>query len=178
MSKLTDFYEDKVPYPNGTLLRKILGWEGKKLEHTHDYIQWLFPLSVQSRYNPNAPLLTLEDMLYMANNEQCQCNLIWSVDLMLDFYGGVMLNVDDERKYDVFNSRKYNTKAQTWQRPNNHNHLRLTRMMESLTQLGQPHAAVAIGRWLESIIRIYPYRFTQDTAVFWGKAITKAKVEI
>ena len=36
-------------------------------ESCHDYIQWMFPLAEESEYNPDAPVLTEEDIIFFQN---------------------------------------------------------------------------------------------------------------
>ena len=42
----------------GRSLSESLGQRHDWLEFTHDYIQWLFPLTEASAFNSNAPILT------------------------------------------------------------------------------------------------------------------------
>jgi hypothetical protein len=51
------FYTGTRPDDRGRFLREILRWPDYKLEQTHDYIQWLFPLAERSALNPEAPIL-------------------------------------------------------------------------------------------------------------------------
>ena len=48
-------------YDRGRYLHDILKWPDKRLESTHDYIQWLFPLPEVSGFNPEAPTLSRPD---------------------------------------------------------------------------------------------------------------------
>ena len=42
---LLRFYAGTGPDDRGRFLREIHQWPDDELEHTHDYIQWLFPLA-------------------------------------------------------------------------------------------------------------------------------------
>ena len=55
--RIVDFYRNKQPDSEGRFLNDILGWDDARLEYAHDYIQWLFPLTTPSQFNPDAPLL-------------------------------------------------------------------------------------------------------------------------
>lgn len=55
-----EFYDGTGRDHMGRRLDDILNKDDDWLESSHDYIQWLFPLYVASRYNPHAPLLTDE----------------------------------------------------------------------------------------------------------------------
>jgi hypothetical protein len=54
---LLRFYAGTGPDDRGRFLREIHQWPDDELEHTHDYIQWLFPLAERSGFNPEAPTL-------------------------------------------------------------------------------------------------------------------------
>ncbi|BAQ66397.1 opioid growth factor receptor [Geminocystis sp. NIES-3709] len=65
----------------------IWRWDFAKLECTHDYIQWLFPLNEASFYNPDAPILDSESINYFRKNQILRDNLKRSLLIMLRFYG-------------------------------------------------------------------------------------------
>jgi hypothetical protein len=50
------FYLNQRPDSQGRMIEDIWLWDSHRLEYTHDYIQWLFPLKQKSRFNPDAPL--------------------------------------------------------------------------------------------------------------------------
>jgi hypothetical protein len=56
-----------------------------------------------------------------------------------------------------------------WLHPNNHNHLRLTRIMDSLSALGLPEEARALRRCLVTDVYEGPGReqVTPRTYMFW-----------
>src|SRR5260370_19373303 len=62
MSRLVDFYRGEATDREGRFLRDLWAWGDDDLEAVHDFIQWLFPLPEPSRYNPDAPLLTDENI--------------------------------------------------------------------------------------------------------------------
>jgi len=49
---LLGFYAGTRPDDRGRFLREIHRWPDYKLEQTHDYIQWLFPLAERSGFSP------------------------------------------------------------------------------------------------------------------------------
>ena len=55
---ILDFYRSTGTDHRGRTLSQIPQKSDRWLEETHDYIQWLFPLYVRSKFNPHAPLLT------------------------------------------------------------------------------------------------------------------------
>jgi len=56
-TQLVRFYARLAPDDRGRFLEEIQGWSDLQLERTHDYIQWLFPLTKRSAFNPSAPIL-------------------------------------------------------------------------------------------------------------------------
>lgn len=69
-----------------------------ELESTHDYIQWLFPLSSVSSASLEAPILDANAITEFRGSEKLRANLIRSLRVMLAFYG---LELDDADAEDV-----------------------------------------------------------------------------
>lgn len=57
-----------------------------------------------------------------------------------------------------------------WLRANNHDHLRLTRVLRSSHLLGLRAEAAALGRFLEQVAADNPGTVTLVTQAFWGRA--------
>jgi hypothetical protein len=68
------FYQGR-PDSSGRTLEDIWLWDYQKLEYTHDYIQWLFPLKEKSRFNRNAPILNDEVIQAFRTDEQLRLRL-------------------------------------------------------------------------------------------------------
>ncbi|WP_335808207.1 opioid growth factor receptor-related protein [Vreelandella populi] len=58
--RLIAFYCGKGHDHKGRRLEDMWGLPSFWLEHTHDYIQWLFPIPEMGRFNAFPPLLTSE----------------------------------------------------------------------------------------------------------------------
>ncbi|WP_346798054.1 opioid growth factor receptor-related protein [Halomonas sp. Bachu 37] len=56
-TKLIDFYKHEGTDHRGRTLSDLWAMPSFWLEHTHDYIQWLFPIPEAGRFNGFAPLL-------------------------------------------------------------------------------------------------------------------------
>lgn len=87
-----DFYRAVGTDHRGRTLSQILQKSDRWLEETHDYIQWLFPLYVRSKFNPHAPLLTDEARRAFtdpagADYSTVQQNFSQAIYRMLIFYG-------------------------------------------------------------------------------------------
>jgi hypothetical protein len=98
---------------------EVLAFSDEKLERVHDYIQWLFPLPTRSSAQPSAPVLTLDEIGGIRADEKAQANLRRAATRMLAFYGA----------------------TQWWLASSDHNHLRITRILQSLRLLAGQGAA-------------------------------------
>lgn len=133
----------------GRALEDILAWPDHRLEIRHDYIQWLFPLSVPSTAVLGAPVLSVADIEAIRGDATAQRNLLRAVDRMRLFYA----------------------QSPHWLTPNNHNHLRITRIISSLHQLGQPDAARDFYDFVKAKADAEPGSVTSRTREFWEKAV-------
>ena len=154
----------------GRTLEEILSWEDERLESVHDYIQWVFPARQPSGVNPFAPLVTDAVARAFEADARLREGLARALDRMLRFYGlrkgaNGTIDVDPER-FDV--------RARVWLHPGNHNHLRLTRIMESLTALGLREEAASLQACLlDRIAREYG-RVSGTTLRYWAAATAEA----
>jgi len=80
MSRLVAFYRGQGTDTEGRTLAEVWQWSDRRLEDVHDFIQWLFPLTEAGRFNPNAPLVTQEDIATFAGDEQLRTNLLRSFE--------------------------------------------------------------------------------------------------
>jgi hypothetical protein len=165
-SVVVDFYSGGTD-DEGRTLEQILAWDDERLERVHDYIQWLFPTRRPSGVNPSAPLVTDDDVGAFARDAALRDGLRAAFDRMLTFYG--MRRVGDRIEIDPV---RFSSRAPLWLHPGNHNHLRLTRIMESAATLGLIHDARALQRCLLDDVCGGPFgnRVTTRTKVFWQRA--------
>jgi len=148
----------------GRTLDQILAWDNGRLEAVHDYIQWVFPTSQPSGVNPLAPLVTGATIRAFEEDAALRARLRGAFDRMLVFYGlrwnGDRVEIDAQRFPD---------RARVWLHPGNHNHLRLTRIMQSLAALGLRPEALALQRCLLEDVCTGPgaSRVSPRTLEFW-----------
>ena len=153
---------------SGRTLAAILAWDDERLEAVHDYIQWVFPTRQPSGVNPLAPLVTDAAVQAFERDATLRDRLRQALDRMLVFYGlrwnGDRVEIDEPR---------FPARARVWLRPGNHNHLRLTRIIESLATLGLAAEARALQRCLLEDIYAGPgaKSVSARTADFWRRAI-------
>jgi hypothetical protein len=164
---IVDFYAGKATDGAGRRLREIWGWDFERLEHTHDYIQWLFPLAERSRFNPDAPVLDAEQIAAFRADDTLRGPLLASLDVMLRFYGLARSGMTVTRSGD------WPLRSRNWLTPGNHNHLRLTRILKSLSILGLGEFARGLLAALESIYREHPGVISATTLEFWQRAVAE-----
>jgi Opioid growth factor receptor (OGFr) conserved region len=100
-------------------IEEVLAFPDETLEHVHDYIQWLFPLPTRSSAQPSAPVLTPDQIAAIRLDENAQTNLRRAAERMLAFYDA----------------------TRWWLAWSDHNHLRITRILQSLRLLSGQDAA-------------------------------------
>ena len=170
--RIVSFYSGGID-DRGRTLDAILGWPDDRLEGVHDYIQWVFPTAVPSGVNPLAPLVSDRTAAAFASSSELRGRLRRALDRMLSFYGlrrdpgpdgTVSIEIDDAR---------FAGRSRNWLHPGNHNHLRLTRIMQSLAALGLEAEARALQTCLVTEVYEGPgrNRITRETYEFWVKAV-------
>ncbi len=145
---ILDFYRGS-PDARGRTLDEILAWDDERLEDVHDYIQWLFPTSRRSDYNPFAPVLTESTIAAFRADPALRARLRDSFLRMLRFYGFEVLVVRGHEL--VRRAANWPVRSPLWLGPGDHNHLRITRILDSLSTLGLVAEATAFLRALEEL---------------------------
>lgn len=106
----------------GRKITDYLQFETGQLETVHDYIQWAFPTKTPSAYNLDAPVMTHEDVLCIRSAGSAQYYLNQMTQKMIRFY----------QDYDG------------WLVESDHNHLRISRILESLSLLDRREMMVSM----------------------------------
>ena len=110
---ITAFLEGEGTDARGRTLFDVLAFDDVALERNHDFIQWLFPLREPSRAVPDAPVLTDAEVEAIRGSSMARIALAAATDRMDAFYRA----------------------THDWLMPNDHNHLRVTRIIRSLRLL-------------------------------------------
>ena len=170
-SPVVSFYRSRGVDQSGRSLDEILQWEDAALEAVHDFIQWLFPLTEASGANWRAPILTAADIHTFGSDAALRAALRRSLVRMLAFYG---LRLRDEgAEPSVERAANWADRSRVWLTPSNHNHLRLTRMMKSLTLLGLHGLARALRTTLlREAALAGPQVISATTRRYWSDAAT------
>lgn len=135
LSRVIRFYTAENTDHRGRYIQDIWAFDHFWLEYTHDYIQWLFPIPEQGRFNQFAPVLHEADQVVFRKSEELRQRQRVSLDVMLDFLGLVRKADHIVRQADLC------VKHHSWLKPGGHNHLRITRMIRSLYLCGQKNLA-------------------------------------
>jgi hypothetical protein len=166
-SALLRFYRHEGPDHRGRSLRDIRAFDTGRLEGTHDFIQWLFPLPEPSGASAHAPILAREDIEAFAAGPALRAELLNSLDTMLAFYGLRRSGAGDAVTID--RGPGYAGRSAEWlDRP--HNFLRISRILRCLALLGCRPEARAFLACLEEVFRENGWAVGSDTLGYWRRA--------
>lgn len=139
MTRIIDFYKNNgSPYYIKDILDK---WTYEDWENKHDFIQWIFPTSKKSMYNPNAPLLDNNTAKYLIDNEMISVTILLN-KFMLHLLKNGLLNYE------------------------NHNWLRITRVIQFLRELGKFDTA---NTFLDFCKNFTSIQIPEKTLDIWNK---------
>jgi len=117
-----------------------------------------------SSVNPDAPLVDDDVRRAFTSSPQLRATLGSAFERMLAFYG---LTRDGDR---IVRAPSFATQRANWLRPGNHNHLRLSRILRSLTLLGRGEDTEALLACLLAIAQEFPSRVASSTVGYWRRA--------
>ncbi len=123
----------------------MLAFNNAALEQHHDYIQWLFPLTEPSSAVPDAPVLSPEEAAAISQSSIGQIVLAGATDRMAAFY----------RDTDH------------WLRAEDHNHLRITRIIRSLRLLRGDEAAEGFKAWIMARVDVTGAPISARSRGYW-----------
>ncbi|MBO3461569.1 opioid growth factor receptor-related protein [Aetokthonos hydrillicola Thurmond2011] len=170
-SMIVPFYLEEQPDTENRMIHEIWAWNFDKLEYTHNYIQWLFPIIEKSSFNLNAPTLNNEVIQKFYTDTRLQKNLLQSLTVLLRFYG-LQGSVNEDGIYIVTKSEDYPNRMKQWINSSNHNYLRITRILKCLVSLGCNTYAQAFYQCLKQIYSEESQLIGNKTFHFWTGAIS------
>jgi Opioid growth factor receptor (OGFr) conserved region len=159
---IVDFYKGLIPNSDGRTIEDIWNFTRDEREDVHDYIQWLFPNVEPSRFNPDAPLLTEEDIKAFKADPDLLDRVEFSLEIMEVFY-----YLDGIADYPNLPSEG----QLWWITKNNHNYMRITRILNCLNVLGMKDALERFWRELVKIYSEFPNVIGTTTMDYWFEAI-------
>ena len=104
------FHDANAPLADGLRKRELLSMSDEDFESKHSFIQWAFPTPESSNQVSNAPVLNLETAVWLAEKPEASAFLEAMTVRFLEF-----LSANEH-----------------WKQRYNHNHLRITRTIQSL----------------------------------------------
>lgn len=126
----------------------VLAMDDQSIEQVHDFIQWLFPLRERSGAQPNAPVLTLDDVEAIRDSAAAQAALAAATDRMTVFY----------------------LRNGHWLTASDHNHLRITRIIKSLRLLSGDEPADTFRARMLAQVEAAGSPVGKPTLGFWTRA--------
>ena len=147
---LVNFLNGTGPDHQGRYLRDIWDFDDKAIEQTHDFIQWIFPLTEKSMSVPGVPTLSAEDVEAIRTSEVARSNLEKSAQWYLGFL----------------------QRNNHWIKSYDHNHSRITRVIKALNLLLSQRAALTL---LNSVLEVAGDKVnsvSQDAIRFWSAAVS------
>jgi len=148
MGPLHSFLAGIGPDSRGRHAAEVLAFSDEQLEAVHDYIQWLFPLPTRSAAQPDAPVLTESEITAIRADPVAADTLRRATERMLRFYG----------------------RTSWWLAWQDHNHLRITRIIRTLKLLV---GAAAAQRFYKAILDMHAAAgapINTRSLQFWAEA--------
>ena len=167
--RLYDFLIGERTNYRGITIQEIWDFSDKQLESCHNYIQWLFPLTEPSLFNPMAPFV---ENVSMFDNQTIRDNMITSLTVMCNFYG-FTVSVTQHGISKIAKSDDFSLKAKNWLTVRNHNYLRLTRILLSLQLFGLEKEAKLLFAVLQEIYDEYKDVIGDISYNYWKEAAEK-----
>lgn len=158
MSPIVRFYKNEKINECRYRLVDILSASHLWLEFTHDYIQWMFPLDEKSRCNSNAPVLLDEDISVFNSDTLIRTAFNLSIYKFINFLG-LTYNSNDHT-FAVSDKLQ----AYTW-RGANHNSMRITRFIASMSMFGFNDIANDLVDFLKKNIKNHKSMFYWEDAL-------------
>ena len=142
------FYRNQEKGRNGFSIDGILSFKESEVEKHHNFIQWIFPTYSQSSFCSYAPTLNREIVQAFKTDGNLRFKQKQALALMLDHYG---LQLDPRTDKISINPSKFAAKKKNFFINGSHNLLRISRILSSLTSLGQPGLAVEFYNCLKML---------------------------
>lgn len=147
-SAVVDFLTGAGTDGAGRDIFDVLAMDDAAIEQGHDFIQWLFPLRERSGANPNAPVLTDDEVEEIRESPAAQASLAAGTDRLAVFY----------------------QRNGHWLTASDHNHLRITRIIKSLRLLRGDELADAFRTFILARAEEAGSPIGKPTLGFWARA--------
>jgi len=162
-----DFLSNLGPDHRGRMLSQVLAWSDSQMASTPDYIQWLFPLTAHSPFNPLAPAPTLEEFAEIAQDVAVRAGVGLAAMRMLKFYG---LHYDGSR---VIKAANWPERSALWIPWSTTHDRYISRMLRSISLLGLRPEARLVLQTLEELLPDYRPSSSARALGFWRAAVAE-----
>jgi hypothetical protein len=172
-SKIIDFYLGKFRHPgSGQTIEEMWKWDDNRMAGMHGYITWWFPTRKDTGAFDWDPI-TDEEVQQFKTKQELRKRVLTSFYRVLRFYG---LEVDKSAKQPALRRMEnYEERKKVWVTEGNHNHKRISRILQSLVLLGFKDAAEI---FLAALIEIY-YQNKETIGIkayeFWTLSVSDPK---
>ena len=164
---LVNFHLGTAPDDHSRTFDAILAHDDEWLEYTHNFIQWLFPLTSISGANPTAPTLDAAQIAEFCSNPTLQKQLLRAFDRMLDFYGLARTT------NSIVKATNWEQRKSLWFTHPSHNHLRISRILKCLNTLALEQEARMLYDRLIALKETEPNcGIPATTFAHWATAVT------
>lgn len=162
--ELLKFYRGEIANIFGFSIQDMQNFSMEVKEKEHKYIQWMWPISAPSGAQPGAkgPVINEEIGAKFQQDPIVVTNARNSLISMLTFYGLQIVGGT------ISKAANFEEMEANWCPGGpDHNHPRLTRILESLHFFGLVNEAQALFNCLKSLWVEKPERFSDQTLKFW-----------
>lgn len=166
IQKIKDFYNNILPDNQGYYLNEIRNFTHFEFERNHNFIQWLFPNPDKSLYNINAPILSEEEAKILSLEPGIKDEIIKSFYYVCKMYG--LKIVEEDNKTIITPDSNF---TGYWITYNNHNYLRITRILICLKIFNLLEYAKALLACLEELYQENTKHISQTTLSYWRNTI-------
>lgn len=139
------FMMNRIPCTDGYFFKDILSYNNFFFEHDHKYIAYLFPTEDHRRIKRNAPVVTPKDIEVFKGSKSLQTAHTRALDRFLTYLGLTRLG----RSLAPLDRNTFTKSKHHWLRPLANDHKRISRVLRSLTLLG--NAPLASALYLEFV---------------------------
>ena len=151
---------------SGRTLADYRAFDAAKWEDCHDHMQWAFPTRTRSAYNRSAP--TIPNTFKFDGNDAIKTNI---TDLLKQYLAslGVRMHFYPENGWVI--EWEPGTPNPYWVYSQDHNTLRMTRVLECLGIFGLKNLQTALFEFLVySVATQFSPRINGKTVAFWVAA--------
>lgn len=150
-SPLIRYFSDSGTDGRGRTLSHIMSRDDSWFERDHDFVQWMLPTRRVSQHEPSSPVLSDTDASAFAARKDLRERYSFALDRFESFLG-----LDRMRPQ--------------WVRERDHNHKRISRMLESMRDLGfVERAAKTYGRIMH-IVKLNPGVVAPSALEYWKRS--------